>query len=1047
MPLLSRFEAIPQLESVLAASRSPHALLFAANGLLQLFTTYWVATTSEQRETLKTFLSTYLSQSCQELYSSPLHEQALHFIIRLLCRIVKLGWLDGPSHQTITKDVAPLLATGSQIHSMLALDIYISLTSEMQPTKGAQMARLRRTAMSFRDIALAEIFKTGVTMLRDVNEGKFSSLSASDQTRLIHKLLKVVVGSLSFDFMGTIPDETSDDQSTVMIPYNWSNVKDLSQPDLFFQMYAKCVQSGQRPSAVLSLQCLVLFASLRRSLYSREEERNAMLSSYMRGTSQILAGSVGLDDSECYHEFCRLLGRVNGANQLTDLASNPQFSLWIDQVFSFTSTAVQRAEHLPNSLHYLLSFWTVLVPPMITLGEKGPSQVRQYIEQLTVMFLQVRLAMAGKSEETLEDETLLNEILEVVGWLSRLHASQSSQVLVQALQSVTNEVSLTWVVYLFGSVLAGQTDALGTGSVNKGGRSGSLDGFPRPSRSMDDDISTSAPLPKEYLVVGEIITQVLGVMARTDSQRVGEPLELAYLYFMEQFKKLFLAEQAKVTSLVIPRAASMLCRSIGVVNESQILDFFVSKIMSNFQKRKEFELVTKRTLAFFNELVNGSSVMIYCGDASDAPLPMSKMLMENAQVKYLLEHFEEVDFGRTDTNFNSIYYSIVFRLIFGAGVVIKWAYFDSLFAQVNPGNKSPEQAKLVVTLARNLRGVAQACLNSDQYNLLFKYLVDNPKNVSACKLPLFSAAADTWWDTADVVVPVLKSIAEFAHNKSNRINFPQNSPNGLVLFREATKVLSAYGQRIINRPSGHVYRDIYEEKYKGVGAALKLFTNTLAGEYANLGVFELYGDATLSTAMNTALSMCLSIPLNDLSAYIEPLKSVYTFLEHCSKAHMAPVLQLGVAPFCHILHALEDGLTAFDTTIALNACVTIDNVCTFLKDSSDERVAADRLLGDADVRTCLSKILALCVYLAMSGEFASTWSLSRPMLGLILVGKEDFVALQSKVIQQQATNERTQQVQKCFTELMTGIEDNLNTKNRESFTKNLYQFGISLRTT
>ena len=84
-------------------------------------------------------------------------------------------------------------------------------------------------------------------------------------------------------------------------------------------------------------------------------------------------------------------------------------------------------------------------------------------------------------------------------------------------------------------------------------------------------------------------------------------------------------------------------------------------------------------------------------------------------------------------------------------------------------------------------------------------------------------------------------------------------------------------------------------------------------------------------------------------------------------------------------------------------------------------------------------------HLSISGEFASTWSLSRPFLGLILLGKNEFVQLKNSVIQQQLSQDRKVFVESCYTDLMAGIGENLSTKNRELFTKNLYQFGIALR--
>ena len=148
-PLLSRLDSVPQFEFVLGNSRNPHALLFAANGLMQLVTSNWNVTTEAQRGGLKVSLSKFLAQNCDQMYSNQLWEQSMSFVIRLLCRIVKLSWLDGPNHQKITEEIQPLIESGSLLHVVLAIDIYTSLTVDMQPAKGVQMSRLRRTAIYF----------------------------------------------------------------------------------------------------------------------------------------------------------------------------------------------------------------------------------------------------------------------------------------------------------------------------------------------------------------------------------------------------------------------------------------------------------------------------------------------------------------------------------------------------------------------------------------------------------------------------------------------------------------------------------------------------------------------------------------------------------------------------------------------------------------------------------------------------------------------------------------------------------------------------------
>lgn len=48
-----------------------------------------------------------------------------------------------------------------------------------------------------------------------------------------------------------------------------------------------------------------------------------------------------------------------------------------------------------------------------------------------------------------------------------------------------------------------------------------------------------------------------------------------------------------------------------------------------------------------------------------------------------------------------------------------------------------------------------------------------------------------------VTSPLLKLFAELVQNRSQRLQFDSTSPNGVLLFREASKVLCSYGKSII----------------------------------------------------------------------------------------------------------------------------------------------------------------------------------------------------------------------------------------------------------
>jgi exportin-7 len=90
------------------------------------------------------------------------------------------------------------------------------------------------------------------------------------------------------------------------------------------------------------------------------------------------------------------------------------------------------------------------------------------------------------------------------------------------------------------------------------------------------------------------------------------------------------------------------------------------------------------------------------------------------------------------------------------------------------------------------------------------------------------------------------------YNKAQRLMFDQSSPNGILLFREASKILVAYGSRIVQQP---VRSDVYKEKYKGVAISLNVLTCALSGNYVNFGVFALYEDPVRLAHTHTDLNV------------------------------------------------------------------------------------------------------------------------------------------------------------------------------------------------
>ena len=98
----------------------------------------------------------------------------------------------------------------------------------------------------------------------------------------------------------------------------------------------------------------------------------------------------------------------------------------------------------------------------------------------------------------------------------------------------------------------------------------------------------------------------------------------------------------------------------------------------------------------------------------------------------------------------------------------------------NSNCNTEEVRKTVIGLARDLRGIAFAFNTKTSYMMLFDWIYP-------AYTPVLQRAIEIWYQDPQVTTPVLKLFAELVQNRSQRLQFDVSSPNGILLFREASK--------------------------------------------------------------------------------------------------------------------------------------------------------------------------------------------------------------------------------------------------------------------
>ncbi|XP_043347346.1 ran-binding protein 17 isoform X5 [Dermochelys coriacea] len=958
LELIDSPECLSQCQLLLEQGTTSYAQLLAATCLSKL-----VSRTTplpiEQRIDIRNYILNYVASQPK---LAPFVIQAL---VQVIAKITKLGWFEVQKDQLIFRDIIADVKKFLQAtvdHYIIGVMILSELTQEMNLVDYSRpSAKHRKIATSFRDTSLKDILMLACSLLKEVL-AKPLNLQDQQQQSLAMHLLKLVLNCLNFDFIGNSADESADDLCTVQIPTNWRTI--FLEPetlDLFFDLY----HSLPPVLSQLALSCLVQFASTRRSLFSNPE-RAKYLGNLIKGVKRILENPQGLSDPGNYHEFCRFLARLKTNYQLGELVMVKDYSEVIRLIANFTITSLQHWEFAPNSVHYLLTLWQRMVASVPFVKSTEPHLLDTYAPEITKAYITSRLesvpvVIRDGLEDPLDDTATVFQQLEQLCTVSRCEYEKTCALLVQLfdqnaqnyqkllhsssrnpLEITVQEGRLAWLVYLVGTVVGGRLTYTSTDEHD----------------AMDGELSCR-------------VFQLISLMDAQLPRSSNEKVELAILWFLDQFRKTYVGDQLQRTS-----------------------------------KSKHFP--------FLGVNDNYSLSDLRCRTTFYTAL--TRLLM--------------VDLGEDEDEFEN--FMLPLTVSFGTVTQI----FNNSF-------KQEEAKRMLIGLARDLRGIAFALNTKTSYTMLFDWIYTS-------YLPILQRAIELWYREAACTTPILKLMAELLQNRSQRLNFDVSSPNGILLFREASKMICTYGNQILSLRT--LSKDqVYPLKLKGISICYSALKSALCGNYVSFGVFKLYGDNHFDNVLQAFVKMLLSVSHSDLLQYRKLSQSYYPLLECLTQDHMSFITSLEPHVLMYILTSISEGLTALDTIVSSSCCASLDYVVTSLfkhiakegkKPVRCREISQDgqRLLHFMQQNPeVLQQMMSILMNTIIFEDCRNQWSVSRPLLGLILLNEKYFSELRASLITSQPDNKR-EVLDQCFRNLMEGVEQNLLVKNRDRFTQNMSVF-------
>lgn len=181
------------------------------------------------------------------------------------------------------------------------------------------------------------------------------------------------------------------------------------------------------------------------------------------------------------------------------------------------------------------------------------------------------------------------------------------------------------------------------------------------------------------------------------------------------------------------------------------------------------------------------------------------------------------------------------------------------------------------------------------------------------------------------------------------------------------------------------------------------------------------------------MKVCLFVLVQE---YPKLSQSYYVLLECIAQDHIKFLASLEPSIFLYIISSITEGLNSLDM-VCTACCSTLDQIVSFIfkevskqnkKKNYDDNLTCIKIIKLKP--EILQQMLSIIVNIIIFEDCRNQWSMSRPLLGLILLNEDYFNNLKQNIISQQ-TVEKQSRMSSLFDILMEGIERNLLAKNRD----------------
>eukprot|EP00658_Telonema_sp_P-2_P070522 TRINITY_DN599_c0_g1_i7.p1 TRINITY_DN599_c0_g1~~TRINITY_DN599_c0_g1_i7.p1 ORF type:complete len:536 (+),score=170.95 TRINITY_DN599_c0_g1_i7:603-2210(+) len=530
-------------------------------------------------------------------------------------------------------------------------------------------------------------------------------------------------------------------------------------------------------------------------------------------------------------------------------------------------------------------------------------------------------------------------------------------------------------------------------------------------------------------------------MMQVSDQRLGkqsddltwkERLDAALLGFFSSFRRVYIG----VDALTQTKVYQPLTEKLGLKNHLMVLQVVINKICRNLRNYTHSEEILRKSLELFQEIASSYTI--------------GRALLKLDIVEFVLMNHSNKHFNFLDVEANhshrTLFYSTLTKLLFLYDDSEKFTAFMEHFnfvgsrifscmATIEEFNKKTIKFALS-GLFRDLRGVLSSANSHRNYAHFFDWLYPN-------YIAMLYRTAELWFDEPQVIIPMLKFLAELVHDKNHRLAFPPSSANGILLFKEVSKIICNFGNQIMAKP---VVKDMYTERYKAISQCFIIITRTMEGQYVNFGVFKLYNDTCFMDVLAVLLKFAQTIPLEELMVFPKLCRAFFQFIRTLLMHHTGAFLEVGSDTFLHILNCIQLGIQSLDPTISVQAAMALDHLAAFHftnigKDNNEVKVMQHHIAANPSI---FPQLLKVVMEVLLTDDCQNQWCLSRPLLPLIIINEQHFDELKTQIALSYTPNKQ-QTMRIALDKLMIDVSRSLEPKNRDKFTQNLSLFRHELK--